>query len=145
MPESPVVPAVRPTLDTGPDGSTPRVLIVDDTAVVRRAMRFMLERLGYAVVEAPGGEEALAAVEAQRFDAVVLDFHLVGHRGDSVYHAACDLRPELRGRTVFVSGDPDAERCYPARVERCPVLAKPFAPADLAGAVARAREAGRDD
>lgn len=127
----------EPPIDTAVDRPVGTVLVVDDTLALRRVVRRILEMNGFVVVEAEGGEEALAAIESQAFDAVLLDFHLHGHRGDSVYHAACELRPDLGGRIVLISGDPAAAECYPARVEHCPVVAKPFAPQELMGAVRR--------
>ena len=53
------------------------VLVVDDSAPFRATARALLEARGYRVVGAvAGGGEALAAVEAMRPDAVLLDINL---------------------------------------------------------------------
>lgn len=48
-------------------------LVVDDSAVVRRVARRILEKLGFAVREAEDGSQALAACRAEMPRAVLLD------------------------------------------------------------------------
>ena len=45
------------------DAMTKTILIVDDAAGVRRLVRMVLERAGYAVVEAEDGIAALATLD----------------------------------------------------------------------------------
>ena len=49
------------------------ILVVDDSAEVRRAVRRLLERAGHEVVEAADGRECLHQVYALRPDLVLLD------------------------------------------------------------------------
>jgi two-component system, chemotaxis family, chemotaxis protein CheY len=56
--------------------STRTCLVVDDSRVVRKVARRMLEGNGYHVVEAGDGEQALAAVRARMPDAVLLDWNM---------------------------------------------------------------------
>jgi CheY-like chemotaxis protein len=51
----------------------PRLLVVDDVADNREILRRRFTRLGYEVIEAAGGDEALALIAAQPFDLVLLD------------------------------------------------------------------------
>ncbi len=51
-------------------------LVVDDSRVVRKVARRMLEQHGFAVVEAEDGAKALDAVRAQMPDAVLLDWNM---------------------------------------------------------------------
>jgi DNA-binding response OmpR family regulator len=51
----------------------PMVLVVDDDAMVRKAVRLTCESQGYAVTEVGRGAEALGAVEAVRPDLILLD------------------------------------------------------------------------
>ena len=48
-------------------------LVVDDSAVVRKVARRILEKLGFAVREAADGAEALSACEAEMPRLVLLD------------------------------------------------------------------------
>lgn len=58
-----------------------RVLLVDDQAAIRRALRTSLNELGFQTVEASRGEEALHIVRADNFDAVLLDINMPGMGG----------------------------------------------------------------
>src|SRR5690348_6916960 len=51
-------------------------LVVDDSQVVRKAARRMLERQGFAVAEAANGADALAACRACMPGAVLLDWNM---------------------------------------------------------------------
>jgi two-component system chemotaxis sensor kinase CheA len=55
---------------------TSRVLIVDDSAVVRDLMTQVLEHAGFEVAVAPGGADAMAEFEARPPDAVLLDIDM---------------------------------------------------------------------
>jgi CheY-like chemotaxis protein len=57
------------------------VLIVDDEAVIRRACERILAEEGHSVELVRRGEEALSALAAGRFDAVVLDLKMPGLGG----------------------------------------------------------------
>jgi len=57
-------------------GRDSRLLIVDDNATTRYAMRRVLERHGYQVLEAGTGSEGLALVAGTAPDALVLDVNL---------------------------------------------------------------------
>jgi two-component system chemotaxis response regulator CheY len=50
--------------------------VVDDSRVVRKVARRMLEQHGFAVVEAEDGARALDAVRAHMPDAVLLDWNM---------------------------------------------------------------------
>ncbi len=53
-----------------------RLLIADDNPVNCRLAGIMLERAGHTVVTAPNGAEAVAAVAAEHFDAVLMDIQM---------------------------------------------------------------------
>src|SRR5580704_6565531 len=52
-----------------------RVLIADDQADIRDALRLLLKREGYETQGASSPAEALAAIEAREFDAVLMDLN----------------------------------------------------------------------
>ncbi|WP_242360002.1 MULTISPECIES: hybrid sensor histidine kinase/response regulator [Anaeromyxobacter] len=62
----------------------PRILNVNDRAAARYLVTRMLSAVAFEVDEAESGEDALAAVEATPFDAVVLDVRLPGIDGYEV-------------------------------------------------------------
>ena len=50
-----------------------RILVVDDSSLVRELVRTLLERAGHEVVEAADGSDGLRRLYAERPDLVVLD------------------------------------------------------------------------
>jgi two-component system KDP operon response regulator KdpE len=57
------------------------ILVVDDDTSTRRALRVTLTEMGFTVVEAARGEEALSLVRVAWFDAVLLDVDMPGMGG----------------------------------------------------------------
>ncbi|MCG8510123.1 MAG: response regulator [Rhodospirillales bacterium] len=51
-------------------------LIVDDSRVIRKGARNILEDLGFETEEAENGEAALAVCENRVFDAILLDWYM---------------------------------------------------------------------
>ena len=57
------------------------ILVVDDDAPTRRALRVTLSEMNFNVIEAARGEEALSLVRITWFDAVLLDVEMPGMGG----------------------------------------------------------------
>jgi two-component system KDP operon response regulator KdpE len=57
------------------------ILVVDDDGSTRRALRVTLSGMGFSVIEAARGEEALSLVRVSWFDAVLLDIDMPGMGG----------------------------------------------------------------
>jgi two-component system KDP operon response regulator KdpE len=57
------------------------ILVVDDDSATRRALHMTLSGMGFTVVEAARGEEALSLVRVTRLDAVLLDVDMPGMGG----------------------------------------------------------------
>lgn len=58
-----------------------RILIVDDDAVIRKVTSFLVKRLGYTAEAVDSGLEALARLQAQPFEVVLLDCQMPGWDG----------------------------------------------------------------
>ena len=71
------------------------ILVVDDDASTRRALRVTLSGMGFTVVEAARGEEALSLARVSCFDAVLMDVDMPGMGGveacRSIRHAVARL------------------------------------------------------
>lgn len=71
------------------------ILVVDDDSSTRRALRVTLSGMGFTVVEAARGEEALSLARVTWFDAVLLDVDMPGMGGvetcRSIRHAIARL------------------------------------------------------
>src|SRR4051812_6200279 len=61
--------------------SQPCLLIVDDNPSVRDALRYLVERRGYAAVTAASGAEAVTLAEQQKFDGAMIDVNMPGMNG----------------------------------------------------------------
>src|SRR5690606_335499 len=66
--DAPALASAAPRIVTGYRGPRRRVLVVDDEASNRELLRDLLSGLGFAVAEADGGLQALAACERESFD-----------------------------------------------------------------------------
>src|SRR5438094_1455612 len=81
-------------------------LIVDDNFALREAIARSLARDGWDVTTATDGLEGLEAVRSHLFDVVITDVHMPRRGGLWLWEEALALRPELRGRFVFMSSEP---------------------------------------
>ena len=70
-----------------------RILIADDKATSRELLRTVLERQGYAIIEAADGEEALQKARAEAPDLILLDLQMPRRTG---YEVLSELRRDPR-------------------------------------------------
>lgn len=119
----------------------PVVLVADDSVVVRAVLREHLEAQGYAVVEAPDGEAALAMCRDAGPDALLLDVEMPGLSGHEVL-ARLQAEGELRDiPVVFLTGHSStADLVKAIEGGAHDYLRKPFEPPEL---LARVRAAVR--
>jgi two-component system cell cycle sensor histidine kinase/response regulator CckA len=77
---------------------TGTILLVDDEDMVLQVSVKMLERLGYTVLEAKGGREAVDIYEAHKneIDLVVLDMIMPGMGGRETYDRMKEINPGVR-------------------------------------------------
>jgi two-component system, OmpR family, KDP operon response regulator KdpE len=71
------------------------VLIVDDDDSVRRALHMTLRTLGFSILEAPSGEEALTLARTMPHDVVLLDINMPGLDGLETCRELRRLFPRL--------------------------------------------------
>jgi two-component system response regulator PilR (NtrC family) len=74
--------------------SAARVLIVDDEKSMRDLLSITLEKAGYEVAAADGGEAAIEAIRKESFDAIITDLRMPKVDGLQVLRAARDLSPD---------------------------------------------------
>ncbi len=75
-----------------------KVLVVEDDAVVLGLITKIVDEAGYEAVGVPTGEAALAELDKQLFDAVLLDLNLPGVQGMDVL----SVGPTLQTDTPFI-------------------------------------------
>jgi PAS domain S-box-containing protein len=112
------------------------VLLAEDNRAVRVATRRMLEHLGFEVLEAADGFEALevAARDKRKIDLLFTDVVMPGMDGKTLADQMCRTYPETK--VVFASGYPeDHLQDHGLIPERVALLQKPFNREQVAQAV----------
>ena len=114
--------------------SDSRVLVVDDDPDLVQLISGMLEILGYPVVTAANGAEALDAVDRERPALVVLDARMPILDGKGFSNSLKDKGVKIP--ILVITGAPDA-RQWAQDIGADGYLAKPFELTDLLEAVQR--------
>src|ERR1051325_2587136 len=114
----------------------PRVLVVEDDAATREALRSVLLAEGCDVELAVDGEKAIGCLAQVRYDAVILDIVLPKLSGTDVMESLASTRPETLASIIVVTGLDVMEirKLFPTV---CETLSKPVIPARLLGSVRR--------
>jgi CheY-like chemotaxis protein/predicted Ser/Thr protein kinase len=118
------------------DQTRPRLLIADDDSAQRRALRALLERLGYEIEEAEDGRAALDLVERRAPDLILTDLNMPELDGFELLRRLKAADHSRNIPVIVVSGADDVEsvvRC----IERGAVdhVTKPYEPVILAARV----------
>jgi DNA-binding response OmpR family regulator len=120
-------------------GRKPRVLIVEDEAVILRLLEVNFRLAGFDVETATRGEEALAKASATPPDVAILDIMLPGLSGLEVCERLRAMAATAEVPVIVLSArtqDEDRERSYALGVVA--YVTKPFEPAELVEVVRRA-------
>jgi len=111
------------------DAANLSVLVVDDDSAVREVTAEILGELGYRVIEAGSGGEALHLLErGDRIDVMLVDFAMPGMNGAEVAREARARRPEVP--ILFVTGYADTAALEQAGEGG--ILRKPYLERELA-------------
>ncbi|MCC2674308.1 MAG: response regulator [Ramlibacter sp.] len=128
---------------TGPESKDATVLVADDNAVNLKVACAMLLKLGYEVLTATDGREAVeavahAAAHGERLDAILMDVNMPGVDGlqatRQIQAARGRASPPIIAVTAAASAE-DRERCMEAGMDD--YLTKPLQVAALAQALER--------
>lgn len=124
----------------GESGEMPKILVIDDDALVRHTISRILERSGYQVVLAADGAEGVARFRAERPDLVITD--LIMPEKEGIETIIEMLREDPAARIVAVSGGGRLGAMdflvVAHKLGAREILRKPFEPAELLGCVSRA-------
>jgi signal transduction histidine kinase/HAMP domain-containing protein len=127
--------ATQPAAVASPGSATGlRVLVVDDDAAIRNAVRRVLRVDGHLLKLVDSGEEALAQLTAQPFDVVLTDLGL--GTGMDGWELIGNIRNDWPAvRIVLASGRVEIEGTDARARGVTTVLAKPYQPDDLRRAI----------
>jgi CheY-like chemotaxis protein len=112
-----------------------RILIVEDHPTMREAMRLVLEGEGFQIDEAPDGDRALAAVQRERPDLVLLDMSIPGTPGPEVLAAVKGDPSTADVRVIVVTATGEEGRSAAIAGGADHYFTKPFSPIALLQAV----------
>ncbi len=136
---------VQETAEGAADGKQPmsslRILLAEDNAMNQKVALRLLERLGYRADVASNGLEALAALEQQPYDVVLMDVQMPELDGLDASRRICERWPsESRPHIIAMTANAlpeDREACFAAGMND--YVAKPIRGDELAAALKRAR------
>ena len=118
--------------------SVPRVLVVDDSSLVRLYYRDVLEKSGFDVDQAMNGLEAMERVLAQPFDLLIVDVNMPKMDGFSFLRELRRSKSEAAALPALIitteAGREDAEEARAVGANF--YLVKPVSEADLRDHVA---------
>jgi hypothetical protein len=141
------LPMVEGTGETPPreakisSGKGERILLVEDEDAMRSSTRLLLEALGYKVLVASGGREALEIIARgqEEIDLILLDLGMPGMDGLETYRRLKELRGPMS--TVLMTGLPQSQEAREALKEGIKlVLQKPFRVEQLSETLRQALE-----
>jgi PAS domain S-box-containing protein len=120
-----------------PNAAQRSILVVDDEAEIREALREILTNAQHRVVTASSGREALERLSRERYDAILTDIRMPDLDGRALYEEITKRWPLQAGRVIFVTGDTlaSALREFVSESGR-PVIEKPFLPSEVRRIVA---------
>jgi CheY-like chemotaxis protein len=72
------------------------VLFVDDEEMVLEVGSLMLQKLGYSVLTASNGHEAIEILKENKVAFVILDMRLPGMNGYEIYQQLKKIRPKVK-------------------------------------------------
>jgi two-component system response regulator MtrA len=116
-----------------------QILVVDDDPEIRSMVVQKLTAAGHTVTSEADGEAALAAVEAETPDVVLVDWMLPGRSGIQVCEAIRHDTDALVFMLTARAQADDVQRGYEAGADG--YIVKPFSPRELVGRINDALEA----
>lgn len=107
------------------------ILLADDEMLVRLGTAHMLQDIGYTVIEAASGRQALQILESDTpIDALVTDYAMPDMTGDELAQRALELRPQIK--MLLVTGYASKDQQLAIALPR---LEKPFGQDELDQAI----------
>ena len=115
------------------------ILVIDDSALIRRVVEIGLGDAGWQVATAESGAAGLASASRQRPDAILLDVEMPDLDGPATLAALRAAESTREIPVLFLTGhftDEDGRRL--TALGAAGVIGKPFEPARLVGEITRA-------
>lgn len=104
-----------------------KVLIVDDSAPIRRVLARILEDAGYDIIDAGDAEAAIDALRASPVDVVLTDVRMPGPSGVDLARQVAVEFPDIAIVAMSGLGDADLEQ-FRRELDIDVALTKPMSP-----------------
>jgi DNA-binding NtrC family response regulator len=82
-----------------------KVLVIEDEPSIRNILYVLLSALKCEGDVAYSGQQALAMISRECFDAVLLDIRCSGPPADEILSRIIEIRPNLMGRVLVITGE----------------------------------------
>jgi two-component system NtrC family sensor kinase len=82
-----------------------RLLVVDDEVVLIDLLADFLKHAGHQVDYARNGRRALELATSRDYDVILSDLKMPGLDGQGLFERLCAVKPEMKNRFVFSTGD----------------------------------------
>lgn len=82
-----------------------KILIIEDEPAIRNVLYVLLAGLGCEGDVAYSGQQALAMISREKFDAVLLDLRCTNVPAAQVVSQIKEIRPSLLGRVLVITGE----------------------------------------
>jgi CheY-like chemotaxis protein len=118
--------------------SAKTILITDDEPHMRRLLEFTVRRTGHQILQAPSGEAAIAIIDSQPVDLLIIDFGLGGMTGLETISALRKLASGANLPVVLMTARGDSGIREDAQATGVNAfITKPFSPVELTQLVNR--------
>jgi len=122
--------------------SNPRILVIDDEAIVRISCKKCLTPEGYDVDVASSGIEGMQLTQEHRYDLILTDLKMPDMDGMEFLTRIRSTQPETK--VIMITGYSTVEHAVKAiKLGADNYLEKPFTPDGLVAAVKEALDSGR--
>jgi DNA-binding response OmpR family regulator len=115
------------------------ILCIEDEAEMIELMRLVLEREGFEVTGAVGGEQGLKAMRHKKPDLILLDLMMPGIDGWEVYRQMRADKELMEIPVIIVTAKAQSiDKVLGLQVAKvADYITKPFGPKELVGSIAR--------
>jgi two-component system chemotaxis response regulator CheY len=110
-------------------------LIVDDSKIVRKVIHRIVEVLGFTIIEAENGQEAVDQVRAQQVDVIILDWNMPVMDGmEAMKVIRADPSIVVQPKIIFCTTENEFEKIQQAIINGADeYVMKPFDEAIIKG------------
>ncbi len=118
--------------------NAPRILVLDDETMILELCTAVLSAEGYLIDAVSDGNDAIALLDKNKYDAIISDMKMPSLSGSKFYEIIKKNYPELSKKIIFITGDAlSIETKTFLEKTNVPYLIKPFRLNDLKEAVSR--------